>query len=75
MDWFNKAKCRKTSEVDFFSTSLIEVRAAKEFCQTCPVKNMCLLHALSNNMSYGVWGGKTPRERRRIILSQANPNL
>lgn len=72
MDWLNKAKCRKTSEVDFFSVSSTDVKAAKEFCQTCSVKNMCLSYALSNNISHGVWGGKSARERRKIILSQTN---
>lgn len=72
MEWMNQAKCRKTTEVDFFSIYSEDIKSAKQFCQTCTVQNSCLSYALSNNISHGVWGGKTPRERRKIIISQSS---
>lgn len=38
---------------------------AKQICATCPVKDECLQYALRHE-SFGIWGGKTERERKRI---------
>jgi len=35
-------------------------------CQVCPVQHECLEWALETNQQWGVWGGKTERERRTI---------
>lgn len=40
---------------------------AKLICQICPVREMCLEHALVNREKIGVWGGYTARERRRLV--------
>jgi len=40
---------------------------ARTICNTCPVKDDCLEHALSNDERHGMWGGTTPEERRRIL--------
>jgi len=37
---------------------------AKQVCAECPVADACLQYALDNGMDDGVWGGKTPGERR-----------
>lgn len=39
---------------------------AKTACGRCPVKNECLEFALSNGEKFGIWGGASERERRRI---------
>lgn len=39
---------------------------ARTICNTCPVKEACLAHALANKERWGMWGGLTPIERRRI---------
>lgn len=39
---------------------------AKELCQGCPVMLQCLEYALQSNEEFGVWGGTTFRERKRI---------
>jgi WhiB family redox-sensing transcriptional regulator len=36
---------------------------AKTICNTCPVKQQCLDHALKVPEVYGVWGGMTEEER------------
>ena len=36
---------------------------AKAICNTCPVKQKCLDHALKVPEIYGVWGGMTEEER------------
>lgn len=44
-----------------------DVAQAKSICNDCWMKDKCLSFALSNRESEGVWGGTTPRERRRIL--------
>ena len=39
---------------------------AKLICSGCPVRKECLQYALSSDMAFGVWGGTTPAERRRM---------
>lgn len=40
---------------------------AKAICAQCPVENECLENALATREKFGVAGGLTPRERRRIV--------
>lgn len=40
--------------------------AAKEVCAGCPVRQECLEFALAEREVYGVWGGTSERERRRM---------
>ena len=47
----------------FFGETKQDIAAAKEFCADCPVVTICLAYALRNE-EYGVWGGKSSRERQ-----------
>lgn len=42
--------------------------AAKAVCAGCPVRAACLAHALHYDEAWGIWGGKTPRERVSMKL-------
>lgn len=46
------------------------ISEAKKVCGICPEREACLAWALSTDQSYGVWGGKTERERR--IMRRSN---
>ncbi len=54
---------------------------ARELCARCPVTEACLDDALRyeglTGFRYGMWGGTTPWERRRIMLRRrrAHPPL
>jgi hypothetical protein len=37
-------------------------------CDHCPVKEQCLDWALEKRISHGVWGGTTPKQRRRLLV-------
>jgi WhiB family redox-sensing transcriptional regulator len=41
-------------------------RDAKRICQGCDVKQQCLEYALANDERFGIWGGLSERERRKL---------
>lgn len=47
----------------FFGETKKDVAEAKKYCAACPVVTICLAYALGNE-EYGVWGGKSARERQ-----------
>jgi WhiB family redox-sensing transcriptional regulator len=42
---------------------------ARRVCEGCPVTAVCLEYALRAGCEFGVWGGRTEHERRRMSLS------
>jgi len=48
---------------------------AKRVCDVCPVKEACLNHALMEKERFGMWGGLTPIERRRIERKERRQRL
>lgn len=44
---------------------------AKRVCSQCPTRAACLEWALLNDERYGVWGGLSERERRRLTRAVA----
>lgn len=48
---------------------------AREICAACPIWEECLDHALSNKERFGMWGGLTPIERRRIERKERRQRL
>ncbi|MDA8288854.1 MAG: WhiB family transcriptional regulator [Actinomycetota bacterium] len=65
--WRQRAACRGIDPDVFYPASDEEAEEAKAVCDVCPVRQLCLEHALNNREREGVWGGLTERERRRII--------
>ena len=43
---------------------------AKSICNRCPVRTQCLNFAIENREAHGIWGGKSPWERRRIAAAR-----
>jgi WhiB family redox-sensing transcriptional regulator len=44
-----------------------DVKAARGYCQTCPVQPQCLQFALETKQDWGIWGGATVAERRKLL--------
>jgi WhiB family redox-sensing transcriptional regulator len=78
-EWFDRAACREQGvPVQLFYPSdsgssdgklgLNRFRdselAAKQICRDCPVRSECLTYGLDE--PFGVWGGRTYRERRHM---------
>ncbi len=69
--WAAYAACREVDADLFFSTNDAEVGEALRICSGCPVKVECREWALETRMPFGVWGGLTERERKRILRRSA----
>jgi len=64
--WWFAGLCAQTDPELFFPEKGGSVREAKAVCAGCPVRAQCLEHALAHGERYGVWGGLSERERRRL---------
>jgi WhiB family redox-sensing transcriptional regulator len=64
-EWHDRAACKGETE-SFFSYDEERVEHALAICEDCPVRQECLQTALADPNLYGVWGGTTHAERRRL---------
>ena len=64
--WQADALCAETDPEAFFPEKGGSTREAKKICTGCEVKAECLEYALSNDERFGIWGGLSERERRRL---------
>lgn len=66
-DWMNDALCAQTDPESFYPEKGHSTRDAKATCMRCDVRAECLEDALVNRERWGIWGGVTERERRKMI--------
>jgi WhiB family transcriptional regulator, redox-sensing transcriptional regulator len=66
MEWQERALCAQTDPEAFFPEKGGSTREAKRICVGCEVKPECLSYALANDERFGIWGGLSERERRRL---------
>lgn len=64
--WALDGLCNQVDPDIFFPEKGESTRPAKRICQSCPVIAECLEYALANNERFGIWGGLSERERRRL---------
>ena len=64
--WQERALCAQTDPEAFFPEKGGSTREAKRICLGCEVKDSCLDYALANDERFGIWGGLSERERRRL---------
>jgi WhiB family redox-sensing transcriptional regulator len=65
-DWTDRALCAQTDPEAFYPEKGGSTREAKKVCASCPVAAECLAYALANDERFGIWGGKSERERRAL---------
>jgi WhiB family redox-sensing transcriptional regulator len=67
LSWHDFAACAETDPDLFFPEGHGgSTRGAKRVCRACPVTGLCLEYALANDERFGVWGGLSEQERRRL---------
>ena len=64
--WQERALCAQTDPEAFFPEKGGSTREAKKICLTCEVRVECLEYALEHDERFGIWGGLSERERRRL---------
>ena len=66
LQWQERALCAQTDPEAFFPEKGGSTREAKRVCLTCDVRVECLDYALAHDERFGIWGGLSERERRRV---------
>lgn len=69
--WQDEANCLGVDPDLFFPERGASTREAKEVCKGCVVRGDCLEFALVNGEKFGIWGGLSERERRRLRRQRA----
>jgi WhiB family redox-sensing transcriptional regulator len=67
--WVTDAACRGMDPNAWFPERGDLVAPLKAICADCPVKEPCAEYAVMEK--YGIWGGKSERERRAIRRDRA----
>jgi WhiB family transcriptional regulator, redox-sensing transcriptional regulator len=65
-EWQERALCAQTDPEAFFPEKGGSTREAKRICQGCAVRPECLEYALAHDERFGIWGGLSERERRKL---------
>lgn len=65
-EWMDDALCAQADPDSFFPERGGSPRDAKKVCLSCPVIAECRAYALGRDERFGVWGGLSERERRRL---------
>ncbi|GGB38996.1 hypothetical protein GCM10011492_32210 [Flexivirga endophytica] len=66
LSWQERALCAQTDPEAFFPEKGGSTREAKKVCIGCDVKAECLEYALAHDERFGIWGGLSERERRKL---------
>src|SRR5687768_15829516 len=69
--WQAYSNCLGVDPDMFFPERGASSREAKEVCRGCVVRDECLEYALTSSEKFGIWGGMSERERRRIRRQRA----
>jgi WhiB family redox-sensing transcriptional regulator len=66
LEWQDHANCKGANADLFFPERGASTRAAKAICRECLVRDECLEFAITTGEKFGIWGGMSERERRRV---------
>lgn len=66
LEWQDAANCKGANADLFFPERGASTRTAKGICRECTVRADCLEFAITTGEKFGIWGGMSERERRRV---------
>jgi WhiB family redox-sensing transcriptional regulator len=65
-EWQERGLCSQTDPEAFFPEKGGSTREAKRICNRCGVRETCLQWALDHDERFGIWGGLSEQERRKL---------
>lgn len=68
----DESNCKGFDSTIFFPERHESDNNAKLICAGCSIAELCLEYAIDGSEDYGIWGGKTPSERKLIVKLRAN---
>lgn len=82
LEWQQRALCAETDPEAFFPEKGCSPADAMRICNGftdrfgelhagCEVRDECLAYALATDQRFGVWGGASERQRRRLMKAEA----
>lgn len=69
--WSEFALCAETDPEAFYPEKGGSTTPAKKVCMACEVRTECLEYALEHQERFGIWGGKSERQRRALAKERA----
>lgn len=66
MAWAEQGACRGSKSSLWFPEPGKNAPHALAICKECPVRAECLDYAMVNGERFGVWGGTTEKDRRKL---------
>lgn len=69
--WMSQGLCAQTDPEAFYPEKGGSSREAKATCGRCGVRDDCLTYALDHEERFGIWGGASERERRKLKKRKA----
>lgn len=69
--WMADALCAQSDPDAFFPEVGVSAEPAKKVCAECTVREQCLAYALERDEKFGIWGGLSAAERRKLKAGAA----
>ena len=66
LSWMGRGRCAEVDPELHFPAKGGSTAPAKRICRACDVRPECLEYALAHSERFGIWGGMSERERRRL---------
>lgn len=74
--WQDDALCAQVGDEFWFPEKGGSTAPAKRVCMSCPVSAECLAYAMARQERFGIWGGYSERERRKLAKgAEFSPGL
>lgn len=68
--WMEQAACKGLGWKQFFPSQGVQpghiARIVEQTCAVCPVRDDCFAYSMKTNAHYGVWGGLSESDRKRL---------
>lgn len=75
-NWRLRSACQEAPMADliFFPPNGRSINEALSYCNRCEVRETCLEEALDNDIDFGIWGGLSAKDRRKILRFRSELN-